>query len=150
MKYLEYRNMTSKQIAGKLRKEKLWYDYVTALRGPDFCENNLKDLFTCFLRGKMKLLSGMMGIVYFERKIYSIYKEIISSEKSDYFIEFPGIEFNFGRKHWIRHIYSGLQAVESFGEEVEEIANALEIALCNDNAFSFINIERIVNIIKPL
>lgn len=105
LSYREYRKLKPRQIADLFKRSDEWYDYVTALRGPDSngC-TTLKDLFTGFLRGRVT--NGPVGIRNFEETIQYDSKAIAGDL-------LDSARFNHrAMGHWLTHVNFALKRIE--------------------------------------
>ena len=119
MKFKEYAKLETNKIASLILKkaEAEWWDYVSAIRGPDSKKDNfmVKDLFTGFIRGNCSLVD----IQSFQLCIFNILN-------GDDFVKEFKKELEKMDDHFHSHITAALTAISvTFGGQVHNVADLL-------------------------
>jgi len=135
LSYKQYRKLSPEAIVNRIKirypvekRNIIWWDYITALRGPDVDNEPLKKLFTCFLRGSFGLYTkqcNYFGIFFFESFVFRRAKKYGDRTLNDTFC-YTFIDSN---DHWRAHMCCALQATVCLGPEIEEIALTLYTCL---------------------
>lgn len=126
MDYKDFCKLTPFEIAGEIVKtvsnrvvmtQKIWYDYVSSLRGPGGDYTTLKKLFQGFLRGS-RSPSNFINCNDFE---------VLFLSDPTHYVLLTNIqkELDVCSQHYINHVLLGLKAIKVLKGEVELISKHL-------------------------